>query len=170
MLNCAIPSETMAMAENLWRECVLWLIECRVIPPDHKANWPDSEIKVLAIALRDGVLLCNLMTFLDPSANHREFHRKPQMAQVKFSTLIFTHWAKVNPHFSRCRFPVLVLPKHQTLPRCVPKSFWPSRSGSVRAKHALRLVQLPQGPHHAFQIVSMPSSSNTSSEYTVSLA
>lgn len=46
------------------------------------ANWPDSEIKVLAITLRDGVLLCNLLNFLDANALDRDFNRKPQMAQV----------------------------------------------------------------------------------------
>lgn len=70
------------MAENLWRDCVQWLIHCKVIPPDHKAQWPDSEIKILAITLRDGVILCNLLNFLDPTCLDMDFHRKPQMAQV----------------------------------------------------------------------------------------
>lgn len=77
-------ASTLAMAENnLWRDCVNWLIQCKVIPPDHKANWPDSEIKILAITLRDGVLLCHLLNYLDPSClENTDFHRKPQMAQV----------------------------------------------------------------------------------------
>lgn len=67
----------------MWRDCVNWLIQCKVIPPDHKANWPDSEIKILAITLRDGVLLCHLLNYLDPSClENTDFHRKPQMAQV----------------------------------------------------------------------------------------
>lgn len=70
------------MADNLWRDCVAWLIQCKVIPKDHKANWPDSEIKVLAITLRDGVLLCHLLNYLDPACLETDFHRKPQMAQV----------------------------------------------------------------------------------------
>lgn len=73
----------MAMADDLWRECAAWLTRCKIIPPDHKANWPDSEIRVLALTLRDGVLLCNLLNFLDPNAlDMKDFHRKPQMAQV----------------------------------------------------------------------------------------
>lgn len=77
------PHGKMAMADNLWRECAAWLTRCKVIPADHKANWPDSEIRVLALTLRDGVLLCNLLTFLEPNClDTRDFHRKPQMAQV----------------------------------------------------------------------------------------
>lgn len=73
----------MAMADDLWRECAGWLQRCKIIPPDHKANGPDSEIRVLALTLRDGVLLCNLLNFLDPNAlDMKDFHRKPQMAQV----------------------------------------------------------------------------------------
>ncbi|XP_054729100.1 protein vav-like [Anastrepha obliqua] len=68
---------------DLWRECVAWLTRCKIIPPDHKANWPDSEIRVLALTLRDGVLLCNLVIYLDSnSMDPRDFNRKPQMAQV----------------------------------------------------------------------------------------
>ncbi|XP_019537009.1 protein vav isoform X2 [Aedes albopictus] len=71
----------MAMADDLWRECAAWLTRCKIIPADHKANQSDSEIKTLAAILRDGVLLCNLLNFLDSSAfEARDFNRKPQMA------------------------------------------------------------------------------------------
>ncbi|XP_055534796.1 protein vav isoform X3 [Wyeomyia smithii] len=71
----------MAAAEDLWRECAAWLTRCSVIPADHKANQPDSDIKTLAVILRDGVLLCNLLNFLDPSLfDTKDFNRKPQMA------------------------------------------------------------------------------------------
>ncbi|KQS30078.1 uncharacterized protein Dere_GG19220, isoform B [Drosophila erecta] len=67
---------------DLWRECVAWLTRCKVIPPDHKAAQPDAEIRILAMTLRDGVLLCNLVIHLDPSSmDPRDFNRKPQMAQ-----------------------------------------------------------------------------------------
>lgn len=73
----------MSVAEDLWRECASWLTRCKVIPVDHKANLPDSEIRVLALTLRDGVLLCNLLNFIDPNAlDMKDFNRKPQMAQV----------------------------------------------------------------------------------------
>ncbi|SPP88665.1 protein vav isoform X2 [Drosophila guanche] len=71
-----------AVNADLWRECVAWLTRCKIIPPDHKAALPDAEIRILAMTLRDGVLLCNLVIHLDPSSmDPREFNRKPQMAQ-----------------------------------------------------------------------------------------
>ncbi|XP_037938230.1 protein vav isoform X2 [Teleopsis dalmanni] len=72
-----------ATNNDLWRECAAWLTRCQIIQSDHKANWPDSEIRVLALTLRDGVLLCNLVIHLDPSiiSDMRDFTRKPQMAQ-----------------------------------------------------------------------------------------
>lgn len=73
----------MAMADDLWRECAAWLVRCDVLPRDHKACLPDSEIRVLALTLRDGVLLCNLLNRIDPNAlDMNDFNRKPQMAQV----------------------------------------------------------------------------------------
>lgn len=70
------------MANDLWRECAAWLTRCNVIPPDHKVNSPESEIRLLALTLRDGVLLCNLLNIIDPNAlDMKDFNRKPQMAQ-----------------------------------------------------------------------------------------
>ncbi|XP_075158340.1 vav guanine nucleotide exchange factor [Haematobia irritans] len=64
---------------DLWKECVNWLIRCKVIPPDHMAN---EEIRVLALTLRDGVLLCNLVIYLDPKClDPSEMTKRPQMAQ-----------------------------------------------------------------------------------------
>lgn len=85
----------MAMANDLWRECAAWLTRCQVIPPEHKANWPDSQIEVLAKTLRDGVLLCNLLNFLDASTlDMRDFNRKPQMAQVKSGLDLVGGWCE----------------------------------------------------------------------------
>lgn len=72
---------------GLWRECAAWLTRCKVIPIEHKANANESEIRVLALTLRDGVLLCNLINFLDVKAGI-DFNRKPQMAQVGFFLLL----------------------------------------------------------------------------------
>lgn len=73
----------MAMVDDLWRECASWLTKCQQIPPDHKANNWESDPKILANLLRDGVVLCNLINFLDVNAlDMKDFHRKPQMAQV----------------------------------------------------------------------------------------
>ncbi|ETN62834.1 vav1, partial [Anopheles darlingi] len=69
------------MADDLWRDCAAWLTRCEIIPKDHRANHADSDIKVLATILRDGVLLCNLVQFLDPTSfDRKDFNRKPQMA------------------------------------------------------------------------------------------
>lgn len=86
----------MSVADDLWRECASWLTRCKVIPPDHKANLPDSEIRVLALTLRDGVLLCNLLNFIDPNAlDMKDFNRKPQMAQVSVDRGV---GGEVGPH------------------------------------------------------------------------
>ncbi|XP_030569250.1 protein vav isoform X3 [Drosophila novamexicana] len=78
----AAAAAAAAVNGDLWRECVAWLVRCKVIPADHKAALPDAEIRILAMTLRDGVLLCNLVIHLDPSSmDAREFNRKPQMAQ-----------------------------------------------------------------------------------------
>lgn len=78
------------VSDDLWRECTAWLTKCKAIPADHKANWPDSEIRVLALTLRDGVILCNLLNSIDSNAlDMKDFNRKPQMAQVRFIYSIF---------------------------------------------------------------------------------
>lgn len=65
---------------DLWKECVLWLQRCKVLPPDHVAT---EEIRSLALTLRDGVMLCNLVIFLDPKClDPGEMTKRPQMAQV----------------------------------------------------------------------------------------
>lgn len=71
------------VSDDLWRECTEWLTKCKAIPADHKANWPESEIRVLALTLRDGVILCNLLHSIDSNAlDMKDLNRKPQMAQV----------------------------------------------------------------------------------------
>ncbi|XP_058458710.1 protein vav isoform X2 [Malaya genurostris] len=71
----------MSLEEELWRECAAWLTRCKMIPEDHKANQPYSEIKSLAAILRDGVMLCNLLNYLDPCVfDLKDFNKKPQMA------------------------------------------------------------------------------------------
>lgn len=43
------------------------------------------------MVLRDGVLLCTLLTVLDNSLELKSFHRKPQMAQVyQMSVIVIT--------------------------------------------------------------------------------
>uniref|UniRef100_A0A182PTW4 Protein vav n=1 Tax=Anopheles epiroticus TaxID=199890 RepID=A0A182PTW4_9DIPT len=76
-----VTATSNTMADELWRDCAAWLTRCGIIPNDHRANHPDSDIKVLATILRDGVLLCNLANLFDPSSfDRKDFNRKPQMA------------------------------------------------------------------------------------------
>ncbi|KAE8300428.1 Proto-oncogene vav [Larimichthys crocea] len=67
---------------ELWRQCALWLIECRVLPDNHRVTWEGAQVCDLAQALRDGVLLCQLLNNLLPQAvNLREINLRPQMSQ-----------------------------------------------------------------------------------------
>lgn len=105
----------MAMADDLWRECAAWLTRCNVIPPDHKANGPDSEIRVLALTLRDGVLLCNLLNFIDANAlDMKDFNRKPQMAQV----CVFSFHSLVCKTNALCPLPVDQIQRSDPMHSC----------------------------------------------------
>ncbi|XP_031675499.1 proto-oncogene vav-like [Oncorhynchus kisutch] len=67
---------------ELWRHCAVWLIECRVLPESHRVTWDSAQVCELAQALRDGVLLCQLLNNLLPHAiNLREINLRPQMSQ-----------------------------------------------------------------------------------------
>ncbi|XP_023602627.1 proto-oncogene vav [Myotis lucifugus] len=67
---------------ELWRQCTHWLIQCRVLPPSHRVTWDGAQVCELAQALRDGVLLCQLLNNLQPHAiNLREVNLRPQMSQ-----------------------------------------------------------------------------------------
>ncbi|KAI4881259.1 hypothetical protein NFI96_028879 [Prochilodus magdalenae] len=68
---------------ELWRQCASWLIQCRVLPENHRVTWDSAQVCDLAHALRDGVLLCHLLNNLLPhSVNLREINLRPQMSQV----------------------------------------------------------------------------------------
>ncbi|KAM4700473.1 proto-oncogene vav isoform 1-T1 [Discoglossus pictus] len=67
---------------ELWRHCARWLIQCRVLPPNHRVTLDTAQVCDLAQALRDGVLLCQLLNNLMPHAvNLREINVRPQMSQ-----------------------------------------------------------------------------------------
>ncbi|XP_040846680.1 proto-oncogene vav isoform X4 [Ochotona curzoniae] len=67
---------------ELWRQCTHWLIQCRVLPPNHRVTWEGAQVCELAQALRDGVLLCQLLNNLLPHAiNLRDVNLRPQMSQ-----------------------------------------------------------------------------------------
>lgn len=65
-----------------WRQCGRWLIDCKVLPPDHRVVWPSAVVFDLAQALRDGVLLCQLLHNLSPgSVELKDINFRPQMSQ-----------------------------------------------------------------------------------------
>ncbi|XP_043914471.1 guanine nucleotide exchange factor VAV2 [Protopterus annectens] len=65
-----------------WRQCGRWLIDCKVLPQDHKVVWPSAMVFDLAQALRDGVLLCQLLHSLSPgSIDLKDINFRPQMSQ-----------------------------------------------------------------------------------------
>nr|XP_033781207.1 proto-oncogene vav isoform X2 [Geotrypetes seraphini] len=67
---------------ELWKQCAHWLIQCRVLPPTHRVTWSTAQVCDLAQALRDGVLLCQLLNNLLPHAvNLKEINLRPQMSQ-----------------------------------------------------------------------------------------
>lgn len=68
---------------ELWKQCAQWLIQCRVLPPNHRVTSEGAQVCDLAQALRDGVLLCQLLNNLMPqTVNLREINLRPQMSQV----------------------------------------------------------------------------------------
>ncbi|XP_043941978.1 guanine nucleotide exchange factor VAV3 isoform X2 [Protopterus annectens] len=65
-----------------WKQCALWLINCKVLPPNHRVTWDTAQVFDLAQTLRDGVLLCQLLNNLKPhSLNLKEINLRPQMSQ-----------------------------------------------------------------------------------------
>uniref|UniRef100_A0A671U8S9 Osteoclast-stimulating factor 1 n=1 Tax=Sparus aurata TaxID=8175 RepID=A0A671U8S9_SPAAU len=67
---------------ELWRQCAVWLIDCRVLPDNHRVTWDGAQVCDLAQALRDGVLLCQLLNnLLHQAVNLREINLRPQMSQ-----------------------------------------------------------------------------------------
>lgn len=101
------------MAAEEWRQCVDWLVQCQILPSDHKATKKDGTAFDLAQALRDGVLICHLMNQLCPgSVDTKDFSPRPQMSQVCFcmiSSGIFSSWSLVSCLF--CAHPA----SHQVL-------------------------------------------------------
>ncbi|XP_030624844.1 guanine nucleotide exchange factor VAV3 [Chanos chanos] len=68
--------------KEFWRQCALWLINCKVLPPTHRVTWESAQVFDLAQTLRDGVLLCQLLNNLRPQTiNLKEINLRPQMSQ-----------------------------------------------------------------------------------------
>uniref|UniRef100_A0A6J0TG86 Proto-oncogene vav isoform X1 n=1 Tax=Pogona vitticeps TaxID=103695 RepID=A0A6J0TG86_9SAUR len=89
---------------ELWRQCAGWLIQCRVLPPNHRVTLESAQVCDLAQALRDGVLLCQLLNNLMPHAvNLREINLRPQMSQFLCLKNIRTFLAACCEKFGLCK-------------------------------------------------------------------
>lgn len=70
-----------------WKQCALWLINCKVLPANHRVTWDSAQVFDLAQTLRDGVLLCHLLNNLRAQTiNLKEINLRPQMSQVRSET------------------------------------------------------------------------------------
>ncbi|XP_030853289.1 guanine nucleotide exchange factor VAV2 isoform X3 [Strongylocentrotus purpuratus] len=56
------------MAMESWRLCARWLVECGVLPFDHRIMNQDAEVFDLGQTLRDGVILCHLLNHIKPGS------------------------------------------------------------------------------------------------------
>lgn len=73
----------------LWRECVDWLDRLKILRSDQFP--PNSELIHFGQCIRDGFILCYLITKLDPNA--LDFHdvcQRTQMSQASFSQILST--------------------------------------------------------------------------------
>ncbi|KAK6640827.1 hypothetical protein RUM44_012524 [Polyplax serrata] len=65
-----------------WRECANWLTRCGVLRSDHIANGAQAKAGDLALTLRDGVILCNLLNVIEPGCiDTKDVNQKPRLAQ-----------------------------------------------------------------------------------------
>ena len=66
-----------------WKLCVEWLVRCRILPPDSKLAMGNGTLMDLALFLKDGVALCQLLNRLKPHAvDNKAFSHRPQTSQV----------------------------------------------------------------------------------------
>jgi len=87
----AVAASSTPTSTSLWRECAEWLERCKVLRADAYAS-PDAQVAHFAHNLRDGVLLCHLLTRLQPdSIDFKDVCLRPQMAQVKHSAYQLTN-------------------------------------------------------------------------------
>ncbi|ESN95844.1 hypothetical protein HELRODRAFT_193493, partial [Helobdella robusta] len=70
------------MSENNWKRCLEWIMRCDILESDHKLSKSNVELVDFAQALRDGVIICQLLNTLVPGVlEQREFSQRPQMSQ-----------------------------------------------------------------------------------------
>ena len=62
------PLSAQPRMEPLWKECLWWLDQFKVVPPGHPSLAAAAGPHDLALLLRDGVVLCQLVHCLDPQS------------------------------------------------------------------------------------------------------
>ncbi|EEB17268.1 protein vav, putative [Pediculus humanus corporis] len=73
-----------------WRECADWLTRCGILRSDHIANGAEAKARDLAVTLRDGVILCNLLNDIEPGCiDTKDVSQKPRLSQVFRVTTFF---------------------------------------------------------------------------------
>ncbi|CAB1418319.1 unnamed protein product [Pleuronectes platessa] len=128
------PPPGAAMEE--WRQCGRWLIDCKVLPPNHRVVWPSAAVFDLAQALRDGVLMCQMLHNLSPgSVDLKEINFRPQMSQhlLPVAPQILTQepschkeprsWPLVHRSPVSAPSGLLLLPPGTTPSPCLPHMF-----------------------------------------------
>ncbi|GJQ72601.1 hypothetical protein Trydic_g1266 [Trypoxylus dichotomus] len=85
-LSITRKHSTMAAAcasnDEFWKECASWLTRWGMLKTDHRANLPSAAIGDLAHTLRDGVLLCTLLSKIDPHCiDMKLVNLKPALAR-----------------------------------------------------------------------------------------
>jgi guanine nucleotide exchange factor VAV len=88
------------MEAPMWQACAEWLCALEVLPANHKVMMPDATFQDLAYTLRDGVLLCHIVSSLDVSSiNNTAVNHRPQMAQFLCLKNIRLFLAACKSHF-----------------------------------------------------------------------
>ena len=139
------------MAEStMWRECANWMERCRVIKI---GSYPsNADVRHFAQDIRDGVLLCHLITRLDAEAlDFKDVCLRPQMAQVITANRKPSGVSSLILSFSLSL--VHVSEEHSDIPACMPQTFRRPDGGSVRGVDAFRLHRLREGAAHSEQAV-----------------
>jgi hypothetical protein len=106
------------------------------------------------LTLRDGVLLCNLVHFLDPTMDAIEFNRKPRDAQVWMTSL---NVKRVNFIFISSAS-VSVLAKHSNIPGMLSQHLSAQRERALRVRNAVRLDKLSSSANNAVGALADPQS------------
>ncbi|XP_055347401.1 protein vav-like [Paramacrobiotus metropolitanus] len=72
----------MAENPNLWQDCAEWLVQCQVLPPNHRVTWPNAQLLDLARTLQDGAILCQLLHILKPGCiNLKDANLAPKLSE-----------------------------------------------------------------------------------------